>query len=238
MGGLGLEDSLIRCGKGEDLVMLHGYLSCKESFYHQIKYLSNFYKVTAFDFRGMGKSAPLAQPWSVEDYAYHTRRLLDELGVRRPRLLAHSFGGRVAIRLLADGFPAHSALLTGCAGVPPKRGLRYRLRVKTYRFVRKIAPRYAEKKFGSAEYRSLSPVMKESFKKIVGEDLTPLLPRIRVPVLYVFGEKDTATPLWMARVLREKTPHSELVVMRGCTHFCFCEKWEEFNAVAREFFRC
>ena len=134
--------------------------------------------------------------------------------------------------------PAHSALLTGCAGVPPKRGLRYRLRVKTYRFVRKIAPRYAEKKFGSAEYRSLSPVMKESFKKIVGEDLTPLLPRIRVPVLYVFGEKDTATPLWMARVLREKTPHSELVVMRGCTHFCFCEKWEEFNAVAREFFRC
>lgn len=232
-----MEDSLIRQGKGEDLVMLHGYLSCKESFYHQIKYLSNFYKVTAFDFRGMGKSAPLTQPWSVEDYAAHTCRLLDELGVRRPRLLAHSFGGRVALRLLADGYPAHSALLTGCAGIPPRRGLRYRLRVKTYRFVRKFAPKYAEKKFGSAEYRSLSPVMKESFKKIVGEDLTPLLPRIRVPVLYVFGDKDTATPLWMARVLREKTPQSELVVMRGCTHFCFCEKWEEFNAVAREFFR-
>ena len=131
-----MEDSLIRCGKGEDLVMLHGYLSCKESFYHQIKYLSNFYKVTAFDFRGMGKSAPLAQPWSVEDYADHTRRLLDELGVRRPRLLAHSFGGRVAIRLLADGFPAHSALLTGCAGVPPKRGLRYRLREEDSHYVK------------------------------------------------------------------------------------------------------
>lgn len=232
-----MKDSLIRKGEGEDLVFLHGYLSCKESFYHQINYLSGFYKVTAFDFRGMGKSAPLDAPWSVGDYAAHTKRLLEELGVERPRLLAHSFGGRVAIKLLAEGYPAHSALLTGCAGIPPKRGLSYRLRVKSYRFVRKFAPRYAEKKFGSAEYRSLSPVMKESFKRIVGEDLTPLLPRIRVPVLYVFGEKDTATPLWMARILRERTPRSELVVLRGCTHFCFCEKWEEFNAVAREFFR-
>ena len=134
--------------------MLHGYLSCKESFYHQIKYLSNFYKVTAFDFRGMGKSAPLAQPWSVEDYADHTRRLLDELGVRRPRLLAHSFGGRVAIRLLADGFPAHSALLTGLRGRSAKRGLRYRLRVKTYRFVRKL--RRAMRKKSSAR-RNTAP---------------------------------------------------------------------------------
>ena len=232
-----MEDSLIRKGEGEDLVFLHGYLSCKESFYHQINYLSRFYKVTAFDFRGMGKSAPLRSPWSVGDYAEHTKRLLEELGVERPRLLAHSFGGRVAIKLLAEGYPAHSALLTGCAGIPPRRGLSYRLRVKSYRFVRKFAPRYAEKKFGSAEYRSLSPVMKESFKRIVGEDLTPLLPRIRVPVLYVFGVKDTATPLWMARILREKTPRAELIVLRGCTHFCFCEKWEEFNAVAREFFR-
>ena len=65
--------------------------------------------------------------------------------------------------------------------------------------------------------------MKESFKKIVGEDLTPLLPRIRVPVLYVFGEKDTATPLWMARVLREKTPHSELVVMPAVHTFVFAK---------------
>ena len=232
-----MEDSLIRRGKGEDLVMLHGYLSCKESFYHQIKYLSNFYKVTAFDFRGMGKSAPLAQPWSVEDYADHTRRLLDELGVRRPRLPAHSFGGRVAIRLLAAGFPAHSALLTGCAGVSPKRGLRYRLRVKTYRFVRKIAPRYAEKKFGSPEYRTLSPVMRESYKKIVNEDLSPCLPKISAEVLYVFGEKDAETPLYMAKKLTEGTKGSALVVMPACGHFCFTDDPARFNAVAREFFR-
>lgn len=228
----------MREGDGPDLVLLHGYLSCKESFYFQIKYFSKYYRVTAFDFRGMGHSAPLEEAWSVGDYAAETRRLLCGLGIRSARLAAHSFGGRVALKLLAEEPGLFSrALLTGCAGVPPRRGPRYRAKVRAYRIVKKFAPRYAEKKFGSAEYRSLSPVMRESFKKIVNEDLTPLLARIAVPTLYVFGDKDASTPPYMARTLHENTPGSGLVFMKGCSHFCFCEKPEEFNAVAREFFR-
>ena len=108
------------------------------------------------------------------------------------------------IRLLA--VLAVLLLLTGCAGVPPRRGFSYTLRVKAYRAVRKVAPRFAERKFGSPEYRTLSPVMRQSFKKIVGEDLTPLLPSVRTPVLYVFGDRDTATPPYMAEILRKNTP--------------------------------
>lgn len=52
------EVSLIQEGAGEDLVLLHGYLSCKESFYWQIKYFSKYFRVTAFDFWGFGKSPP------------------------------------------------------------------------------------------------------------------------------------------------------------------------------------
>ncbi len=227
----------IREGAGEDLVMLHGYLSCKESFYYQIRYFSQFYRVTAFDFWGMGQSAPLPQAWSVGDYAAHTRALLEECGIQNARLLAHSFGGRVALKILAES-PALfcRALLTGCAGVPPRRGLGYRAKVRAYRAVKKVAPRFAEAHFGSAEYRSLSPLMRESFKKIVAEDLTPLLPRIRTRTLYVFGEKDTATPPRMAEILHGGTADSQLVYMRGCTHFCFCEQPDVFNALAREFF--
>mgnify|MGYP000108682115 FL=1 len=228
--------SLLQEGKGQDLVLLHGYLSCKESFYWQIKYFSEFFRVTAFDFWGMGKSAPLQEPWSVGEYAAHTRALLAELGITRARLLAHSFGGRVALKLLAETPELFGrALLTGCAGIPPRRGLSYALRVRAYRAVKTFAPRFAEKKFGSAEYRTLSPVMRESYKKIVNEDLTPCLARIRTPVLYVFGEKDTATPPYMAEILRSGTRGAELVYMKNCTHFCFCEQPGAFNAVAREF---
>lgn len=229
--------SLLQRGEGENLVFLHGYLACKESFYYQIEALSARFRVTAFDFWGMGRSAPLREAWSVSDYAAHTLALLDELGISRAFLLAHSFGGRVALKLLAgepQRFPY--ALLTGCAGIPPRRGAGYAVRVKAYRAVRRVAPRFAEKHFGSAEYRTLSPVMKESYKKIVNEDLTPCLSRIRSRVLYVFGERDTATPPYMAHALHAGTAGSELIFLRGCTHYCFCEQPARFNAVALEFF--
>ena len=228
--------SYIREGQGEDLVFLHGYLACKESFAYQIGYFSRFFRVTAFDFPGMGGSAPLSEPWSVGDYAAHAREVLSVLGVGQAKLVAHSFGGRVALRLLSEEPRQFGrALLTGCAGVPPRRGISYALRVKAYRAAKKIAPRFAERRFGSAEYRTLSPVMRESYKKIVNEDLTPCLAGIRVPVLYVFGDKDTATPPYMAEVLHENTAGSGLVYMKGCSHFCFCERPDEFNAIAREF---
>ena len=230
--------SLLQRGEGEDLVLLHGYLACKESFYYQIEALSARYRVTAFDFWGMGASAPPDGPWSVSDYAARTRALLGELGIARAFLLAHSFGGRVALKLLASPDPPFSrALLTGCAGIPPRRGMRYALRVKAYRAVKKIAPRFAERRFGSAEYRALSPLMRESFKKIVNEDLTPCLAAVRVPVLYVFGDRDVQTPPYMAEALHAGTAGSGLVYMKGCSHFCFCERPAEFNAVARAFFR-
>ncbi|RXZ61913.1 alpha/beta hydrolase [Candidatus Borkfalkia ceftriaxoniphila] len=231
------EVSLIQEGAGEDLVLLHGYLSCKESFYWQIKYFSKYFRVTAFDFWGFGKSPPLTEPWSVDDYAAHTLALLDELHIGRAHLLTHSFGGRVGLKLLAaHGERFLKAVFTGCAGIPPKRGISYRAKVFSYRAVRKIAPRYAEKHFGSAEYRTLSPVMRESYKKIVNEDLTPCLKDVRNPVLFVFGQQDTATPLYMGKILSEGVRDGALVTMRG-THFCFSEDPDSFNRIAGEFLR-
>ena len=141
----------------------------------------------------------------------------------------------MALKLLASEKDLFCrALLTGCAGVPPHRGAAYRAKVAAYRAVRRVAPRFASRRFGSAEYRSLPPVMRESFKKIVNEDLTPLLPRIRVPVLYVFGKEDAVTPPYMAERLVAETPGAQLVWLPG-THFCFCEHPQAFNAVAEEF---
>ncbi|MDE7157968.1 MAG: alpha/beta hydrolase, partial [Clostridiales bacterium] len=182
---------LLQKGSGKDLVMLHGYLSSKESFYPQIEYFSKFYKVTAFDFPGMGENEPLDMPYSLDDYADWTERILKELNIQFPHVLAHSFGGRVAVKCLSRGDLFDRAVLCGCAGIIPKRTLKYKLKVKAYRAVKKIAPAYAERKFGSAEYRTLSPVMRESYKKIVNEDLREISALIARPVLFVNGADDT-----------------------------------------------
>ena len=150
---------------------MHGYLSSKEAFAAQVNYFSRFYRVTALDFLGQGASEPLSSPFSVGDYAEWTASVLKELGVEQPHVIAHSFGCRVAVKM-AKGSPQvfDKIVLTGPAGVVRPRGIGYHAKVKLYRFVKKFAPAYAEKHFGSEEYRTLSPLMKESYKKIVNED--------------------------------------------------------------------
>ena len=224
----------LRRGEGKDLVFLHGYLSCKESFYPQIGYFSRHFRVTAPDFPGFGKSDRIPAAWSVGDYADWLEGFFKEQGIVFPYVIAHSFGGRVALKCLARGL-IDRAVLTGCAGIVKKRTMAYRIRVGGYRLVKRVAPRFAEAHFGSREYRSLSPLMRESYKKIVNEDLREEAGRIARPVLYLYGERDKETPLSSGRILHECTAGSKLAVFKGCGHFAHLEEPLLFNLAAEEF---
>ncbi len=228
---------ILQRGSGKDLVFLHGYLSCKESFYPQLEYFSKFYRVTALDFPGFGENAALNAPWSVDDYADWTERTLQTLNIVRPHVIAHSFGGRVAIKCLSRGEPFDRAVLCGCAGIVPKRTLRYKLRVSAYRAVKRIAPAYAERKFGSAEYKTLSPVMKESYKKIVNEDLREAAKSISRPVLFINGENDRDTPPASAEIYAANAPLSKTLVLKNCGHFAHLDNPLAFDMAAEEFLR-
>ena len=225
----------LRRGEGKDLVFLHGYLSCKESFYPQIGYFSRHFRVTAPDFPGFGKSDRIPAAWSVGDYADWLEGFFKEQGIVFPYVIAHSFGGRVALKCLARGL-IDRAVLTGCAGIVKKRTMAYRIRVGGYRLVKRVSPRFAEAHFGSREYRSLSPLMRESYKKIVNEDLREEAGRIARPVLYLYGERDKETPLSSGRILHECTAGSKLAVFKGCGHFAHLEEPLLFNLAAEEFF--
>jgi pimeloyl-ACP methyl ester carboxylesterase len=230
--------SVLQAGSGKDLVFLHGYLASKESFYPQITYFSRFYRVTAFDFLGFGQSDPLMRPFSVSDYCDWTEEMLHKLNIVFPHVIAHSFGGRVAIKCLSRGELFDKAVLCGCAGIVKKRTLSYRVKVKTYRFVKKIAPRYAEKKFGSAEYKTLSPVMRESYKKIVNEDLRKDAEKITRPVLFINGERDEDTPVAFAKEYCSRIRGSKYLVFNGCGHFAHLDNPSAFNLAAEEFLKC
>lgn len=229
-----MNSSFLQQGEGKDLVFLHGYLSSKESFYPQISYFSRRFRVTAPDLPGFGGSGTIPAAWSVGEYADWLEGFLKERGIAFPCVIAHSFGGRVAIKCLARGL-IDRAVLTGCAGIVKRRTLSYHLKVKSYRLVKKFAPRFAEAKFGSAEYRSLSPLMRESYKKIVNEDLREEAKRIARPVLYLNGERDRETPLSSVKILHECTAGSRLAVLKGCGHFAHLDEPLLFNLAAEEF---
>ena len=217
------------------MLFLHGYLSSKEAFARQISYFSKFYRVTAVDFVGFGKSAALKTPFSVGDYAAWLNETTALLHLRKPHVVAHSFGCRVAVKsaaLYPDLFD--KMVLTGPAGVVEKRGVKYRVKVGAYRFVKKFAPAFAERNFGSAEYRALSPIMKESYKKIVNEDLRSCAARVKNPVLIIQGNADKVTPIEEARAYLASFPCAALRMIEG-GHFAFAEKALAFNLITEEF---
>ncbi len=115
------------------------------------------------------------------------------------------------------------------------RSPQYMRRVKAYRRIRKLFPKFAEKHFGSAEYRTLSPLMRESYKKIVNEDLKSCAEKITNKTLLIYGRNDTATPPdEEGEVFKNIISDSRLEIMDG-GHFCFTEHPDIFNKLIYEF---
>jgi pimeloyl-ACP methyl ester carboxylesterase len=68
-------------------------------------------------------------------------------------------------------------------------------------------------------------------------DQRDLLPRIAVPTLLVWGERDARSPLSVARQFEEAIPDTKLVVIPDCGHISNLERPEQFNEAVREFCR-
>lgn len=94
-----LETGSPPCG---DLVLIHG-LAANLGFWHFgiMRPLSQFCRVTAYDLRGHGRSDMPAHGYSPLVMVHDLVQLLDYLALERVHLLAHSFGGSIALLMAA-----------------------------------------------------------------------------------------------------------------------------------------
>ena len=77
--------------------------------------------------------------------------------------------------------------------------------------------------------------MRESYKKIVNEDLRDCARKIKNEVLLVQGTGDTTTPKRSAEIYLSCLKKGRLVMMDG-THFAFAEHPLAFNLIVEGFF--
>ena len=228
---------LLDKGKGYPIVFLHGYLSNKESFNYQIDYFSRFFRVIAIDITGFGKSKELPFAYSLKDYVQDVVSVIEELDLKNFHLIAHSFGGRIAIKLATKNLGVNKLVLTGSAGLKPKRSFNYYFKIYYYKLIKKFLTEKGKSNFGSSEYRALTGYNKESYYKIVNEYLDGEINKIKNKTLIIFGEKDIETPKYMAIKLNNGIENGSLYFIKGAGHFCFLEKPLEFNVIVNEFLR-
>lgn len=228
------------------IVFLHGWGSDLNSFSWLKEYFENDYSLIFLDFDGFGKSDEPKESMSVFDYVQNLKSLLDNFDdIEELVFVAHSFGGRVAIKFLffyQFNYKKVSLCLIDSAGIKPRRNLIYYLRVLKYKKLKSKKNKSVKdleklNKFGSSDYRVLSNVMKQTFVNVVNEDLSRFARFLKCKTLIVWGEKDRETKPYMAKRLNCLIKDSKLVFLKNAGHFSFIENKQEFIIILDSFLK-
>lgn len=235
-------------GEGYPVLLLHGWGSSFDVYKGIINTLKNRYKVVALNFPGCGNSDTMENPWNLDDYCNLVLKFMNKIGIENPIMFGHSHGGRVTLKMAADGMvnPPKIVLLDS-AGLIPKKSFRQKWRAKSFKIIKTVltlpiiksfsAPLLdkARRHYGSADYNAAPLVLRQTLVSLVNTDLRDILHNIACPTLLIWGENDTATPLADAKIIESKIRDCGLCVIKGTGHYSFCERPFEAHAIINSF---
>jgi pimeloyl-ACP methyl ester carboxylesterase len=231
------------------VVFLHGWGVDHTTLEPTAQFASSLgFKTALFDFPGFGANPEPQEPWGVEEYAlWLLERLKSEFRNEQLILFGHSFGARVIIKLVAmlslmpqsqKPIKIEKLILTGAAGIRPKRGISYYSRVLLYKTAKKLPIGSLKEKLsgaGSEDFQKTSGVMRGTFIKVVNEDLTNILRSNPYETLLIWGENDDATPLADGELMEKLMPNAGLAKIANAGHYAFLEQPGLFNAILNSY---
>lgn len=222
-------------GDGAPVLLLHGWGAGKAAMGGLFEFIKSLGRsVISMDFPFFGSSDPPPSDWGVEDYAECTFKFMTALGVEKAVIVGHSFGGRIGIILAADKKAAVEKLvLIDSAGLKPRRGVRYRLKVLCYKLKKRFG--CATQSSGSSDYNALPDFMKPVFVRVVNTYLDDRLKKIDAPTLLLWGSEDKDTPMYMAKKFEKKINDSGLAVLEGAGHFSYSDRFVQTCAILKSF---
>ena len=225
----------IQYGKGEDVVLLHGWGQNIEMMRPLGDRIIDK-RITIIDFPGFGNSPEPDSVWTIDDYVNSLENLLKELKIKNPSIIGHSFGGRVAIKYASKNKVNRLILF----GSPCVREQRKSTKEKVLKSLKKLPlmnnfGEYMKKYIGSDDYKNASPLMRNILVNVVNEDLSENAKMITVPTLLVWGSLDDSAPLEDAKKLESLLPDGGLVVIDGCTHYAYLEALDYVSNIVNNF---
>ncbi len=230
-----LEINYTQYGKGEDIVLLHGWGQNIEMMEPLGKNLCENNQITILDFPGFGSSQTPNFAYTINDYTTLLHDFLEELKIDNPILIGHSFGGRIAINYASKYNVKKLVLLASPFRSQTKNGVKVKLlkSLKKIKFLNPIAE-YAKKHMGSNDYRSAKGVMREILVNTVNENLEENAKLIKAETLIIWGEEDEAVPVSEASRLESLIPNSAKIILPG-THYCYLENLSRVISILKHF---
>jgi pimeloyl-ACP methyl ester carboxylesterase len=229
------------------LILLEGMGGDIPGWRRNIPVLASALRVIAYDFRGNGNSDEPTEPATMATFVDDTIALLDEFSIERVHAYGQSFGGMVAQEMGLTRPERVRTLILGCAHAGPAHAVR-----KTASKVPKGEPwrsmyspgfpdRHPEHvaedlRIGAAQPRHPEGGRRQ-WEAMQGFDSFDRLPSLRVPTLVIHGTEDQAVSVENAKLLADRIPGAELVLLEGAGHLYHSEQAEAADAAVLDFVR-
>jgi len=240
----------IEGGKGEAILMVHGFAANKDNWTRFAKFISPAYHVVALDLPGFGESTCLEnESYSTVEQAKRLNQFAEAVGLQKFHIVGNSMGGFIAARY-AMMFPERVLTLGlfNTAGVksPVESEMAKRMSRgepnplvtgSVEEFDRLIQfvfstppdiPRFV-KKFLVEEAQKHKPSNERIFQQISSEHeaLEPDLSKLKARTLVLWGDQDRVLDVSSVQVLKKGLPDCTAVIMKDCGHLPMIERPEE-----------
>jgi len=227
----------IQYGSGSDVVLLHGWGQNIAMMKPIGDRLQKNHRITILDFPGFGESEEPKTALTVYDYCEILEELLKKLKVKKPVIMGHSFGGRIAI-IYASRNEVEKVVLFGSPcirkEVKPSLKLRMLKSLKKIPGINKLEG-FAKNHMGSRDYKNASEIMKKILVNVVNEDLSECAKKLNVPTLLIWGDRDTEAPVEDAKELEKIIPDAGLIVLPNSTHYAYLENLPQVINILNNF---
>ncbi|MFH1534015.1 MAG: alpha/beta hydrolase [Nitrospirota bacterium] len=215
-----------------NILVLHGWGGSKKSWDNFVGCFDNKrYKFFVPDLPGFGDEPAPDRPWYVHDYAEWVEKYMKKKKLVKPIIVAHSFGGRIAIKMCSKDKNAFSRLfLVAAAGIkrPPSMKVRvftgvakvgkFVLGLFKLQSVQTFFKKVVYKAAGTHDYEQATGTMKQTFKNIIDEDLKDLLDDIRVKTHIIWGDRDSYVPVADAKIMGKRIKGSTVEIIKHGKH--------------------
>ena len=221
----------------QSVVLLHGWGQNIEMMQPVGNPLSNSHDVVIVDLPGHGASEEPSEVLTVYDFVEIVKELLEQLKIKKPILIGHSFGGKISL-LYASKYPTEKLILFAS---PYKKEInKMSLKTKILKQLKKVPvlnqlEDFAKKHIGSEDYKNASPIMRKILVETVNLDITEEVKKIKCPTLLIWGTCDEAVPIEEAYELEKLIPDAGVVVYENCTHYAYLDRLDQTIKVLNNF---
>ncbi len=231
-------------GAGKPLILLHGSFSSLHVFEPWVTILEKNFRVISMDLPGHGLSGESPDnDYSMDMFVRYLHRLLVHLNIRSATLAGNSLGGWLAWEFtVANPERVDHLVLINAAGFIESGSVPFPFRIARIPLLNKVVKYTAHKRIIETYLKQVHHTRECITDAMIGRyydmanresnvrafyhfvnqesiaDHTPLLSRIRVPVLIMWGEEDRWIPVKYGHKFHKAIPGSQLVIFEKTGH--------------------